>query len=717
MASSTKTTWKLQEFVGHGSVVTSATLGKKSGRVMATGGEDGKVNMWHVGSPNCIMTLSPLTSAVETLQFNSSEEFVCAGSRSGALRIWNLSASKVVRQLTGHKAAVRSVDFHSYGDFVTSGSDDHKVRMWDIRRKGCIFTYKGHEDSVNCVQFSPDGRWIGSVSNDKTCKLWDITAGKLLHELNDHSAGVTCLTFHPRELLLATGSTDRTTNIYDVERFKLLSTSPLEANGIRKIMFSESGDQIYTASQDMFKTYTYDPMCYHLDSVIVKWGKPADITISGEKLMGCSFYQNIVYVHIIDLKTLQTSPTHESESIKFEAKPNQPSSRSHSNVTTRPHTTCGVPAKFPPNPPQVVQCNNNNSESTFKQINPQAKDEIFKPTSTLARSPDKDNNATKDQTKDKTNPTNTTNLHENQRKLNIDETPASNVQPTAQEPKKPNNAVTNTPDVTPAPHAQHNNEPSTILNWDKLQSCDQNIPEKPGACNLLTNNDSKKIFQQKPNALPTKSASDLGISTVIPSDRQDPIGLDMNAFLPAKKDKPSMFCATKTDHEVVTTITKGVSSMRMVLTNRHKNLEIVRALWTTGDVMTSINSAVKMDDQALIVDLLNVLTLKPSLWTLDLCVVMLPQIKSLISSKYETYVSVGCSALKLILKNFSQVIRSNLKTPPTVVDISREERHKKSKSCYSYLADIRVLLDSKQQTAGKIGSQFRELKILISTLE
>uniref|UniRef100_F6Z7C6 Katanin p80 WD40 repeat-containing subunit B1 n=1 Tax=Ciona intestinalis TaxID=7719 RepID=F6Z7C6_CIOIN len=664
MASSTKTTWKLQEFVGHGSVVTSATLGKKSGRVMATGGEDGKVNMWHVGSPNCIMTLSPLTSAVETLQFNSSEEFVCAGSRSGALRIWNLSASKVVRQLTGHKAAVRSVDFHSYGDFVTSGSDDHKVRMWDIRRKGCIFTYKGHEDSVNCVQFSPDGRWIGSVSNDKTCKLWDITAGKLLHELNDHSAGVTCLTFHPRELLLATGSTDRTTNIYDVERFKLLSTSPLEANGIRKIMFSESGDQIYTASQDMFKTYTYDPMCYHLDSVIVKWGKPADITISGEKLMGCSFYQNIVYVHIIDLKvntkaeyvphlckwhnqsflqieityniysitlqqTLQTSPTHESESIKFEAKPNQPSSR-------------------------VVQCNNNNSESTFKQINPQAKDEIFKPTSTLARSPDKDNNATKD------------------------ETPASNVQPTAQEPKKPNNAVTNTPD---------------------------------------TNNDSKKIFQQKPNALPTKSASDLGISTVIPSDRQDPIGLDMNAFLPAKKDKPSMFCATKTDHEVVTTITKGVSSMRMVLTNRHKNLEIVRALWTTGDVMTSINSAVKMDDQALIVDLLNVLTLKPSLWTLDLCVVMLPQIKSLISSKYETYVSVGCSALKLILKNFSQVIRSNLKTPPTVVDISREERHKKSKSCYSYLADIRVLLDSKQQTAGKIGSQFRELKILISTLE
>jgi len=44
-----------EEFVGHSSMVTCASLGHKSGRVLATGGEDGKVNTWHVGSPNCIL--------------------------------------------------------------------------------------------------------------------------------------------------------------------------------------------------------------------------------------------------------------------------------------------------------------------------------------------------------------------------------------------------------------------------------------------------------------------------------------------------------------------------------------------------------------------------------------------------------------------------------------------------------------------------------------
>ena len=44
-----------EEFVAHGSNVNCLALGPKSGRVMVTGGDDRKVNMWAVGKPNCIM--------------------------------------------------------------------------------------------------------------------------------------------------------------------------------------------------------------------------------------------------------------------------------------------------------------------------------------------------------------------------------------------------------------------------------------------------------------------------------------------------------------------------------------------------------------------------------------------------------------------------------------------------------------------------------------
>ena len=49
----------VEEFVAHGSNVNCLALGHKSGRVMVTGGEDKKVNMWAVGKPNCIMVGEP----------------------------------------------------------------------------------------------------------------------------------------------------------------------------------------------------------------------------------------------------------------------------------------------------------------------------------------------------------------------------------------------------------------------------------------------------------------------------------------------------------------------------------------------------------------------------------------------------------------------------------------------------------------------------------
>ena len=94
------------------------------------------------------------------------------------------------------------------------------------------------------------------------------------------------------------------------------------------------------------------------------------------------------------------------------------------------------------------------------------------------------------------------------------------------------------------------------------------------------------------------------------------------------------------------------------------------------------------------------ITLRPSIWNLDLCTALLPPLEKLLQSKYEMYVffiilqqkkllkknvhnsryiTVGCDAMKLILKNFGSVIKSNIDSPiQTVgVDISREERYTK----------------------------------------
>ena len=44
-----------EDFTAHNADVKCLGLGHKSGRVMVTGGDDRKVNLWSVGKPQCIM--------------------------------------------------------------------------------------------------------------------------------------------------------------------------------------------------------------------------------------------------------------------------------------------------------------------------------------------------------------------------------------------------------------------------------------------------------------------------------------------------------------------------------------------------------------------------------------------------------------------------------------------------------------------------------------
>lgn len=110
---STKMTTKLQEFVAHGSAVNCLQFGRKSGAVMVTGGEDKKVNVWAIGRPNAILSLTGHTSSVECVTFDSNESTVIAGSAGGTLKLWDLEQAKVARTLTGHRSNCISVQVYS----------------------------------------------------------------------------------------------------------------------------------------------------------------------------------------------------------------------------------------------------------------------------------------------------------------------------------------------------------------------------------------------------------------------------------------------------------------------------------------------------------------------------------------------------------------------------------------------------------------------------
>ncbi|XP_044489612.1 katanin p80 WD40 repeat-containing subunit B1 homolog KTN80.4 isoform X2 [Mangifera indica] len=296
----TKRAYKLQEFVAHSSTVNCLKIGRKSSRVLVTGGEDHKVNLWAIGKPNAILSLSGHTSGIDSVSFDSLEVLVAAGAASGTIKLWDLEEAKIVRTLTGHRSNCISVDFHPFGEFFASGSLDTNLKIWDIRKKGCIHTYKGHTRGVNAIRFTPDGRWVVSGGEDNTVKLWDLTAGKLLHDFKCHEGQVQCIDFHPHEFLLATGSADRTVKFWDLETFELIGSAGPETTGVRCLTFNPDGRTLLCGLHESLKVLSWEPIRCH-DGVDVGWSRLSDLNVHEGKLLGCSYNQSCVGVWVVDI--------------------------------------------------------------------------------------------------------------------------------------------------------------------------------------------------------------------------------------------------------------------------------------------------------------------------------------------------------------------------------------------------------------------------------
>ncbi|XP_039001770.1 katanin p80 WD40 repeat-containing subunit B1 homolog KTN80.4-like isoform X2 [Hibiscus syriacus] len=326
---STKRAYKLQEFVAHSSSVNCLKIGKKSSRVLVTGGEDHKVNLWAIGKPNAILSLPGHTSGIDSVSFDSSEVLVAAGAASGTIKLWNLEEAKIVRTLTGHRSNCISVDFHPFGEFFASGSLDTNLKIWDIRKKGCIHTYKGHTRGVNVIRFTPDGRWVVSGGEDNIVKVWDLTAGKLLHQFKDHEGQIQCLDFHPHEFLLATGSADRTVKFWDLETFELIGSAGPETTGVRCLTFNPDGRTVLCGLHENMKVFSWEPVRCH-DGVDVGWSKLSDLNVHEGKLLGCSYNQSCVGVWIVDISRIEAYAVGNAKRVNGHS---EPKSRSGGNLS------------------------------------------------------------------------------------------------------------------------------------------------------------------------------------------------------------------------------------------------------------------------------------------------------------------------------------------------------------------------------------------------
>ncbi|CAH2066677.1 unnamed protein product, partial [Iphiclides podalirius] len=751
--------WKLQEFVAHKANVNCLAMGHKSNQVLATGGDDKKVNLWAIGRQSCLMSLSGHTTPVECVCFGHSEDLVCAGSQTGALKIWDLEAAKLLRTFTGHKGAIKCMDFHPYGDYLTTGSCDSNIKLWDTRKRGCIVTYSSHRLAVNSLQFSPDGQWIASACEDGFVKVWDVRVGKVLQEFIEHTSAVTCVKFHPHEFLLASCGSDKTVNFWDMEKFQLVSKFEKDNTSIRHMTFSDDGTTLLGCGNDGLHVVGWEPARV-LDTVSGHWGQIHDMTVAQTQLIAGSFHSTYVVLSVVDLSKVHPfggpppnvptivrdlSPFQKGHSVRKSFSKEKPPKEVMHRPTlldekTAEESASGTEAdedSVNRTPPPATSLSSEDyaepvAESSRKlegTVNTSLRNLMLEESRpavvSLARPPPQPSPPQRHRAEQFSRiPTSKEHYAVLEKKTEVFSRVMDN--------SKDDNSYTSTKAVndfaanslTPCSLNRHNSYKESKTT---SEMCGSNLRQS-----------NSEVSLGPPSLGPRRRVDSVGRENVpinrnvddaerepepefIPYATDRPVGLDLEEFLPRGligsygRAGARGGGAEPSEQEVLGVMMRGHDSMMAVLTARQRALQIFHSVRVNKSLKTALESVIALEDTSVILDILNVMAHKPSLWNLDICLLMLPKIYDLLQSKYESYMQCGCNALRLIVRNFSSVVRANVSAPVRTlgVDIPREERYTKCVQIHRLLLEVRAFLLKRQTLQGRLGAAFRDLHTLM----
>ncbi|GAB2301153.1 hypothetical protein Dimus_035186 [Dionaea muscipula] len=760
--------YKIQEFVAHSGSVNCVRFGKKKCRLLLSGGDDQKVNLWEFRKPvTSLMSLCGHTSPVECVAFDSSEALVLAGASSGAIKLWNLEEAKMVRTLIGHRSNCAATEFHPFGEFFASGSVDSDLKIWDIRKKGCIRTYKGHNLGINAIKFTPDGRWVVSGGFDKVVKVWDLTAGKLLHDLKFHEGHITSIDFHPLEFLLATGSADRTVKFWDLETFEMIGSARAEATGVRAMTFHPDGRTLFCGYDDNLKVYSWEPVICH-DAVDMGWSTLSDLCIHEEKLIGGSYYRNSIGVWVADLSLIQPYAAVDVSvgNCPLEQKHDFHETHLKGEVETAARSPLGSYSMSPDFDPKEIK---NIYVDYEKPINSGKQDSLNSPNVVL---PSNLKDSSKLPSK-KQSPTVGTHIKPNLPARVKSFVPRENPDgkdSTSLSRESPTLLRSDSGRTTKSKSIHLRRSSSTKSHADKHSVAESISFSSLTENKFLKENVARELFEDEHSTGRTvRDKSEIDLSPHIhsgPEAAEDNL-LDVKETCAVKvvngvkvvhgrtrslvekferrecspaieelmdtlppdvraesvmsstllKEEPQISgrevrCAN--DSSVVEDLMKSHDVLLSGLRSRLTKLQVVRHFWERNDIKGAINAMKKFPDHSVQADVVGVLVEKMEIITLDLFSILLPVLVGLLDNKIERHAKMSLEMLLKLVAVFGPKISSTISASRSVgVDLHQEQRIEYCKQCLDQLQMVQKFLPTLMRRGGLLAKSAQELNLIL----
>ncbi|KAG7195362.1 pre-mRNA cleavage and polyadenylation factor (CPF) complex subunit [Scheffersomyces spartinae] len=189
---------------------------------LLSGDQNGCLKYWQPNFNNVNILNKAHADAIRDIAFSPNDSKFLTCSDDSTVKIWNFNNGQEERTLVGHHWDVKLADWHPTLGLIVTGSKDNLIKLWDPRSSNCISTLHGFKHTVSKTRFQTSGnqRLLAGTSRDKSCRVFDLRTMRDLVVIRDHDADVSGVSWHPiHGSILTTGAYNGSLHHYVLDTF------------------------------------------------------------------------------------------------------------------------------------------------------------------------------------------------------------------------------------------------------------------------------------------------------------------------------------------------------------------------------------------------------------------------------------------------------------------------------------------------------------------
>ena len=187
-------------------------------KLLATAGVD--VKLWEVSTLTEIGTLEH-GGWVLAIAFSSDGQFLATGDENGQVNVWDVRTQKIVAQLQGDPEYIAAVKFSSDNRILAGAGYEGKIKLWEVQNWERLGTLNSGS-TASAISFSPDSKILASTGYESV-NLWEVNIGEKVATLTGPRGWMNAVAFSPDGSTLLSGGDDETLQIWNVTPYRSIS--------------------------------------------------------------------------------------------------------------------------------------------------------------------------------------------------------------------------------------------------------------------------------------------------------------------------------------------------------------------------------------------------------------------------------------------------------------------------------------------------------------